>query len=93
MFKTKSGINPDIFNAKFQNTGDPHVFPKKNYYVPQIQKKFFKYMCKCPWNDILAASTKPINSFPLFKIKLKDFMINLHTFKSANKLLQCFLTF
>ena len=82
MFKTRNGINPDIFNNKFQNID--HIYPTRfsenNYYVPYKQRKFLKYAIssRAPslWNTFLPTSLKSLDSLPLFKNKVKDFLID-----------------
>ena len=84
MFKTKNGINSDIFNGKFQNV--KHIYPtsfsKNNYFLPQTQKTFLKSeILSCSsslWSNILPASTKSINSLPLISHHL--FFFNAFTY-------------
>ena len=83
MFKTRMGINPDVFNNKFQNIDHyyPTRFSENNYYVPHKQRKFLKYAIssRAPnlWNTVLPTSLKFLDSLSLFKNKLKDFLINI----------------
>ena len=83
MFKTKNGLNPEIFTNKFQNIN--HNYPTRffvnNYYVPQTRRKFLKFAIssRAPslWNEIVPSYLKSIDSLPLFKNKLKDLLIDL----------------
>ena len=45
IFKTRNGINPDIFSNKFQNIEHkyPTRFSDNNYYVPQTRRNFLRF--------------------------------------------------
>ena len=83
MFKTKNGLNPEIFTNKFQNINHnyPTRFSENNYYVPKTKRKFLKFAIssRAPslWNEIVPSYLKSIDSLPLFKNKLKDLLIDL----------------
>ena len=80
IFKTRNGINPDIFSNKFQNIEHkyPTRFSDNNYYVPQTRRNFLRFAIssRAPslWNKILPRYMKDFDSLPRFKNKLKDFL-------------------
>ena len=81
IFKTRNGINPEIFSDKFQNI--EHIYPTRysenNYYIPKTNRNFLKFAIssRAPslWNKIVPSYMKDIDSLPLFKSKLKDFLV------------------
>ena len=80
IFKTRNGINPDIFSNKFQNIEHkyPTRFSDNNFYVPQTWRNFLRFAIssRAPslWNKILPRYMKDFDSLPRFKNKLKDFL-------------------
>ena len=80
IFKTRNGINPDIFSNKVQNIEHkyPTRFSDNNYYVPQTRRNFLRFAIssRAPslWNKILPRYMKDFDSLPRLKNKLKDFL-------------------
>ena len=94
IFKTRNGINPDIFSNKFQNIEHkyPTRFSDNNYYVPQTRRNFLRFAIssRAPsfWNKILPRYMKDFDSLPRFKNKLKDFL-NEDIENNISKLITC----